>query len=83
MQFVAVGVIYIRQDKGKKPFNLFPNKPLILHVRSKGILKTLWKKEKLLETSIFSFSRGVFYPFGEFPAMMFVDLKLSSEKAFC
>ena len=28
----------------------------------KGILKTLWDKEKMLVTSIFSFSYNVFYP---------------------
>ena len=31
------------------------------HMRS--LLKTLWKKEKMLVTSIFSFSHNVFYPF--------------------
>ena len=30
-----------------------------------SLLKTLWKKEKLLVTSNFSFSHSVFYPFGK------------------
>ena len=34
-----------------------------------GLLKTLWEKEKLLVTSNFSFSRSVFYSFGELSAI--------------
>ena len=30
--------------------------------RDNKILKTIWKKEKTLETSIFSLSHNVFYP---------------------
>ena len=45
--------------------NPFPNKPWFLRVSSTRLLKTLWEKEKLLVTSNFSFSRSVFYPFGE------------------
>ena len=33
--------------------------------KEKGILKTLWEKEKMLVTSIFSFSHSVFYPIRE------------------
>ena len=29
----------------------------------KEVLKTLWEKEKMLVTSIFSFSHSVFYPY--------------------
>ena len=36
-------------------FNSFPNKPWFLRVCSPSPLKTLWKKENLLVTSIFSF----------------------------
>ena len=32
-----------------------------------SLLKTLWKKVKLLVTSNFSFFHSVFYPFGELP----------------
>ena len=39
--------------------NPFPNKPWFLYVYSKSLLKTLWEKEKLLETSNFSFSHSV------------------------
>ena len=28
----------------------------------RDLLKTLWEKEKMLETSIFSFSHNIFYP---------------------
>ena len=46
-------------------FNPFPNKPLFLRVCSTSLLKKLWEKEKLLVTSIFSSSHGVFYMFEE------------------
>ena len=46
-------------------FNPLPNKPCFLRVCSTSLLKTLWEKEKLLVTSNFSFSRSVFYLFGE------------------
>ena len=45
--------------------NPFPNKPWLLRVCSTSFLKTLWKKEKLLIMSNFSFSHSVFHPFGE------------------
>ena len=38
----------------------FPNKPWFLRVCSTSLLKTLWKKEKLLVTSNFSFSPQCF-----------------------
>ena len=43
--------------------NPFPNKPWFLRVYSIRLLKTLWKKEKLLVTSNFSFFLSVFCPF--------------------
>ena len=46
-------------------FKPFPNKPWLLRVCSTSVLKTQWEKEKLLVTSNFSFSRGVFYLLGE------------------
>ena len=54
----------------------FSNKPLFLHVISRSLLKTLWKKEKLLITSDSSFSPRVFYPFGELPFTIFIKLKI-------
>ena len=42
-------------------FNPFPNKPWFLWIYSTSLLKTLWEKEKMLVTSIFSFSHSVFY----------------------
>ena len=45
-------------------YNPFPNKPWFLLVCSTSLLKTLWEKVKLLETSNFSFSLSVFYLFG-------------------
>ena len=41
--------------------NHFANKPWFLPVCCKSLLKTLWEKEKLLETSNFSFSHSVFH----------------------
>ena len=49
---------------------LFPNvKPWFLRVCRMSLMKTLQEKEKLLITSNFSFSHGVFYPFGELSAI--------------
>ena len=50
----------------EKPFflrviNPFPNKPWFLRVYGLSLLKTLWEKEKMLVTSILSFSHSVFY----------------------
>ena len=53
----------------KWQFNLFPNKPWFLRVGSTSLLKTMWEKEKLLETSNFSFSHSVFYLLGELSAI--------------
>ena len=44
-------------------------------------VKTLWEKEKLLVTSNFSFSRSVFYPFGELSAI-FIKLEIVVCKLF-
>ena len=44
-------------------FNPMPNKHLFLRVSRRGLLKTLWEKEKLLVTSNFSFSHSVFPSF--------------------
>ena len=40
----------------------FQNKPWFSRVCSAGRLKTVWEKEILFVTSIFSFSQSVFYP---------------------
>ena len=64
-----------------KLFNPFPNNPWFLHVCSTYLLKTLREKEKLLVTSNFSFSQGVFYTFGEFLSFS-SNLKLSSANSF-
>ena len=50
-------------------YNPFPNKPLFLRACSTSLLKTLWEKEKLSVTSSISFSHGVFYQFGDLPAI--------------
>ena len=62
--------------------NSFPNKPWLLRVCSTSLLKTLWKKEKLLVASNFSFSHSVFYPFEEFSAIIGKIEILSSANAF-
>ena len=62
--------------------NLFPNKPLFLHVCSRNLLKTTRKKEKLLVTSNFSFFHNVFLTRLEnFPPFS-SNLKLSSANSF-
>ena len=48
-----------RKDKCILKINPFPNKPWFLHVYGTSLLKTLWEKEKMLVTSIFSFSHSV------------------------
>ena len=45
-------------------FNPLPNNPWFLWPWDRCHLKTLWEKEKVLVTSIFSFSHNVFYPAG-------------------
>ena len=59
------GVATIREGA----LNPFPNKPWFLRVYSTILSKTLWEKEKLLVTSNFSFSHGVFYPLEEISAI--------------
>ena len=62
-------------------FNPFPNKLWVLRVCSTSLLETLWKKEKLLVTSNFSFSHNIFYPFGELSAI-FISLRIVVCKLF-
>ena len=59
------------------PFHVysFPNKAWFLRVNRTSLVKTLWKEEKLLVTSNFSFSHSVFYPFGELSAI-FIKFKI-------
>ena len=64
-----------------RTFNPFPNKPWFLRVCSTSLLKTLWEKEKLLVTSNFSFSRSVFYSFGELSAV-FIKYEIVICKVF-
>ena len=61
--------------------NPFPNKPWFLLVCSTSVLQTLWEKEKLLVTSNFSFSRSVYYHFGELSAI-FIKPKIVVCKLF-
>ena len=62
-------------------FNSFPNKPWFLRVYRTSLLKTLLEKEKLVVKSNFSFSRFVFYPFGEVYAV-FVKFEIVVCKLF-
>ena len=50
-------------------FYTLSRKPWFFHVGSTNLLKTLWKKEKLLVTSNFSFSHILFYLLGEISAI--------------
>ena len=65
----------------RKRVNPFPNKALSLSVCTTSLLKTLCQKEKLLLMSNFSFSHGIFYPFGE-SSTMFIKLKIVVCKHF-
>ena len=62
-------------------FNPFPNKPWFLRVCRTSLSKTLWKREKLLVTSNFSFSHSVFSPFGKFSAI-FIKFETAVRKFF-
>ena len=42
--------------------NSLPHNPNFYQPRERSILKTSWEKEKMLVTSIFSFSHNLFYP---------------------
>ena len=46
--------------------NIFKKAHVLMCLYSASLLKTLWKKEKLLVTSNFSFSHSVFSPFCKF-----------------
>ena len=71
---------YLNSMLNNISFNPFPNKPQT-NVCSTSLLKTLWEKEKLLVTSNFSFSRSVFYLFGELSAI-FIKSKIVVCKLF-
>ena len=64
-----------------KFFYPLPNKPLFLRVCGPSLLKTLWKMEKLLETSNFSFTRSVFYQVGELSAIV-IEFEIVVSKRF-
>ena len=53
----------------KRHVDPLPNKHWFLRLCSTSLLKTLWKKEKLLVTNNFSLSHSVFYPFEELSAI--------------
>ena len=61
--------------------NSFPNKPWFSRVCNVSLLKTLWKKEKLLVMSNFSFSHCVFFPFWKLSAI-FIIFELLSANSF-
>ena len=62
-------------------FNPFPNKPWFLCVCCTSLLTSLWEKEKLLNTSNFSFSHSVFYPFRGLSTIS-IKLKIAICKLF-
>ena len=64
-----------------KTFKPFQNKPCFLHVCSTSLLKILWKKEKLLVTSNFSFSHSVFSPFEDLSSI-FIKIEIIVCKLF-
>ena len=58
-------VVIVKFTRKLYYINSFQNKPWFLHVCSASLLKILWKKEKLLVTSNFSFFHCVLYTFRE------------------
>ena len=80
MHFEMLSPICFNLDQSKilssgNWLTLSPNKPWNLRVSSISFLKTLWEKGKLLIMSNFSFSRSVFYYFGEYSAT-FIKFKI-------
>ena len=82
MAFILVQFNHLSSDKEFKDFNPFPKQALVfLCVCSTYLFKTLWKKEKLLVTSNFSFSHSVFYPLKEL-FTIFMKIKIVVCKLF-
>ena len=73
--------INLRYTEFLSLFNHFPNKPCFLRVCSKSVLQTLLEKKKLLITNNFSFSRSVFFLFGQLSAI-FIKVKIFICKLF-
>ena len=69
VDLVSVKCLANKKKLDSSNFNPFPNKPWFLRVCSISLLKTLLEKEKLLETSNFSFSHSVFSPFRQLSAI--------------
>ena len=65
----------------KGRFTPFPIKPLFICFCSTTLLKTLWKKNKLLLTSNFFFSHSVFHHFEELSAI-FMNFEIVVFKLF-
>ena len=67
-----------------RTFQLFTTQSRLLTTLRKGVPKSFWEREKMLVTSIFSFSHIVFYPF--YPLrhkfQFWVTFILSSANAF-
>ena len=62
--------------------NSLPHSPHFYDLIKESFSKTLWEKEKMLVTSIFSFSHNNFYPFQrEFLYLSYI-FNLSSASAF-
>ena len=75
-RFIMTNYIYSKQViKSLRILNTLSNKPLSLRLCSKSFVKTLLEKETLLVTSNFSFSHGIFFPFGEL-STIFIKLKI-------
>ena len=70
--FLVCFLVQLYFGSWNNSFNLFPNKPWFLRVCKTSLWETLWEKEKLLETSNFSFSHSVLHPFGELSAIFIV-----------
>ena len=71
IRYSSVSSVWPGLKYSKLNLNSFPNKPLFLRVCGTNLLKTLWKKEKLLVTSNCSSSHSVFNLFWEISTIFF------------
>ena len=58
-QWIFISLLRIKKTVG---LTLYHTIPAFKDPKKRKLLKTLWEKEKMLVTSIFSFSHNVFHP---------------------
>ena len=60
--FVRNGILLVKHKSSSLPLTLYHTILTFNDPEKSCLLKTLWEKVKMLETSIFTFSHNVFYP---------------------